>query len=258
MIHKKHLLKSIFILCSAIGIVLFLPKVNENTNHIFGAVVINEVFPKTDDASQTWIELYNNGNDSVSLDRWSIENTFGTQQSFSLNASTIVPGKSFVILPQSQYGFTLNKEGDTLRLFDSSGTKVDEQSFFGIIGYYQSMGRSTDGEGIWTNCTNPTKNSSNNCIAPTPTATPIPTETPAPTMTPYPTNTPITASPVSANPTLPQTTSILPENSPLLPTITPPIATSSQPAFPIAIVVLVLIIIVWIIIIGIIMWKKKR
>jgi hypothetical protein len=257
-IYQKHLLKSVVILCSVIGIFLLLPLISNGKNLIFATVVINEIYPKTEDISQTWIELYNNGNESVSLDRWKIENTSGNPTFFSLNASSIIPGKGFLTFPQSQYGFTLNKEGDTVRLFDASNNKVDEQSYQGIIGYYQSVGRSTDGAGVWTNCTSSTQNSSNNCIAPPPTTTPLPTETPGPTMTPYPTDAPmVVATSIVATP-IAQLQSASTENNLPLPTTTPTPATTTQPAaFPLAIVLFIIIVIIWIVIIGIIMWKKK-
>lgn len=238
---------------------MFIPLGESTLHSVFAAVVINEVYPKTDDVTQTWIELYNNGNEAVSMDRWRIENTFGNQSSFTLNASALIPGKSFFTLKQSQYGFTLNKEGDSIRLFDASNNKVDEQSYQGIIGYYQSMGRSTDGEGVWTNCTNPTQHSPNECIAPPPTATPLPTETPGPTMTPFPTDAPMIVSTVSATPG--QILAISSENVDIMPTPTPtptPAVKSQSFPYPKGIFVIVTIVIVWIIIIGTILLRRKR
>jgi hypothetical protein len=159
---------------------------------IHAAVVINEVFPKAD---ESWVELYNTGSESVSLNLWKIENTNGTTKSFIINASSIISGHSFISFPKSQTGITFNPDGDTINLFDASGAKTDSQNYPGVLGFNTSMGRSSDGAGSWSICTLATQNQTNQCPPPTPTptpiATPIPTPSPSipltPTTTDFPT-----------------------------------------------------------------------
>jgi hypothetical protein len=154
---------------------------------IHAEVVINEVFPKTDDISKEWIELYNNGTEPVSLDRWKLENTSGDTKIFSMNASSRILAHDFLIFYQTQTAMSFNKEGDTVRLVDENNNLIDSQGYQGILGYNMSVGRSSDGGGSWVICTTRTPNKPNNCPAPTITPIPLPTEVPP---TPLPTETP--------------------------------------------------------------------
>jgi hypothetical protein len=161
------------------------------THPVYASVVINEAYPKTDPSTQEWIELYNNGTEEVSLNQWKLQNTNGDVKSFILNASWIIAPKSFLTFTGAQTGISFSLSGDSVQLFDGNNSKVDSQSFPSILGYNNSMGRSTDGGGTWALCTTSTYNLPNNCPQPTPTVTPIPTNTPIPTTTPLPTETPI-------------------------------------------------------------------
>jgi hypothetical protein len=173
----------------AIGLFFALPFLLSGHGEVFAAVVINEVLPKTEPVTSQYIELYNNGSESVSLDRWTLENTNGEKKTFTINASAIVPGNGFYTFYQPQTGITFSITGDTVILKDASGTIVDSQSYPSTLGYYISVGRTVDGGGVWAICTSPaTNNKTNNCPPPPPTSTPIPTA--VPTSTPIPTATP--------------------------------------------------------------------
>lgn len=155
--------------------------------HVSAAVVINEIFPKASDAKFAWVELYNSGDQSVSLDRWRIENAAGA--SFILNASAIISPRGFLTFYQSQTGITFSVEGDTVKLIDEKNTLLDTQSYPGILGYNTSMGRSVDGGAGWTICMpapeyTATPNKPNKCPAPTPTPTALPSPTFFPSPTP--------------------------------------------------------------------------
>jgi hypothetical protein len=225
------------------------------------AVVINEIFPKTNDVTQEWIELYNTGTETVSLDRWKIENNFGDQRSFTLNASVTIAGQSFLTLSQSQYGFTLNKEGDTVRLFDSSNSQVDNQNYQGILGYNVSVGRSTDGAGSWTICTVPTQNQPNKCPPPTPTPTALPTPIPSNTPIPLPTQTPTLPNTPTLIPSIPPipTGTVLAAVNETIPSSTPSSSDNIQFNIPkLGAMAVVGIGSVWAVVTIIILWTKKR
>lgn len=180
------------------------------------AIVINEIFPKPSDETSEWIELYNNGSDSVSLDRWKLQNTQGTPKTFIMNASSIIQPNNFLILFQSQTGINLQNEGDSVQLIDANGSPVDSQSYPGILGYNTSMGRSVDGVGSWTICTTPaTPNKPNNCPTPSITPTSIPistsTNTPIASFTPIITSTP---TPIFVSASLPQQSQVLGVSNP--------------------------------------------
>jgi hypothetical protein len=160
------------------------------------AVIINEIYPKTTDASQEWVELYNTDSQSVSLDRWKLDHTAGDAKSFIINASAIIQPHGFLTFTGSQTNINFSIDGDTVRLFDVNGAQVDNQSYPGTLGYNTSMGRNSDGSGSWAICTTATFNTNNVCPAPSPTATPIPANIPTPTLKPTaaPTPTPLLAS----------------------------------------------------------------
>jgi hypothetical protein len=153
------------------------------------AVVINELLPKTEPATQEWVELYNTGSESVSLDRWRLQTATGVEQTFILNASAIIAPHGFLTFTGSQTGISFAIAGDTVRLFDEKNTEMDSQSYPGILGYNTSMGRSTDGDGTWVQCTKATFNTNNDCPVPSPTPEAPPTYTPTPTSPPQPTPT---------------------------------------------------------------------
>jgi hypothetical protein len=157
---------------------------------VHAEVVINELYPKTDPASQEWIELYNNGDEAVSLNQWKLQNSNGEMKQFVLNASWIIPSKGFLTFTGAQTGISFSLSGDTVQLFDGNSNQIDAQGYPSILGYNNSMGRSTDGGGTWALCTTSTYNLPNNCPQPSPTLTPIPTMTPVPTVSPLPTDSP--------------------------------------------------------------------
>ena len=164
---------------------------------LYAAVVINEVYPKTEPANLEWVELYNTGSELVSLDRWRLQNSAGVVTTFILNASARIASHGFLTFPGSQTNISFAIDGDTVRLFDEKNGEVDSQWYPGILGYNTSMGRSSDGNGSWTICTTATYNKPNNCPEPSPTFTPIgsgptplPTNMSTPTPTPLPIKTP--------------------------------------------------------------------
>ena len=158
---------------------------------VHAGVVINELYPKPTDEQSEWIELYNSGSESVSLNLWKVENTEGEKKSFIINASAIIQPKSFLLLPKSQTGITMRNDGDTVRLIDQNNATVDTQSFQGILGYNNSVGRTVDGAGVWSTCTSATPEGKNICPEPSPTPSPLVSFTPTATATPIPTVEPV-------------------------------------------------------------------
>jgi len=161
------------------------------------AVIINEIFPKTESPVQSWVELYNTGNESVSLNLWKLDHTAGDAKSFILPAGMIIEKHQFLTLYQSQTAMTFSIDGDLVRLFNQDGALADQSWYTGTLGYNTSMGRSADGADGWVVCApDPyasTPNAANNCPpAPTPMATPVltPTPTPQPKADPAPRDTP--------------------------------------------------------------------
>jgi hypothetical protein len=157
---------------------------------VYAAVVVNEILPKSEDVQNEYIELYNTGSETASLNRWTLSNSEGTPTTFIINASGIISPHGFLLIHQSQMGIIFSKNGDTIRLTDEKNTLVDSQSYPGTLGYNTSMGRSPDGGQSWTVCNSYTPDLPNDCplITPTSTVTPTPqiTDTPIPTDTAIP------------------------------------------------------------------------
>jgi len=168
----------LFVIISALALFFLSPFITND--FVSAAVVINEIYPKTEPASLSWIELYNNGTESVSLDRWSLQNSEGSIKTFVLNASVIIAGQTYVTFPGSQTNITFSISGDTLKLFDEKNNLVDSKSYPSTLGYNTSMGLNSDGGNIWSICTIPTYNSRNTCPPPfvNPTSLPTNSETP--------------------------------------------------------------------------------
>ena len=135
-------------------------------------IVMNELLPNpTGSDSQSgllgeWVELYNNGDTDIDIDGWSIseladpsgtatENFYtivasapsvGEVRTFS--GSTVVPTGGFlVILFEAQ---RLNNDGDTVTLYDSSLSQMDQHRYVaGEAPEGKSIARIPDGIGIW-------------------------------------------------------------------------------------------------------------
>lgn len=208
-------LATILTYISLFGLFLLAPILVPDRLLVHAAVVINEIVPKTDPSTLEWVELYNTDSQSVSLNQWKLDHT-ADSSSYILNASAIIQPHGFLLLAGSQTNISFSINGDTIRLFDQNNAPVDSQSYPGTLGYNTSMGRTSDGDGVWALCTTATPNTNNVCPTPSPTATPMPTPTPYPIATPFPTPT------LMPTPTLIATTPTPQTFGSLLPTPTGP------------------------------------
>ena len=163
---------------------------------VHAAVVINEIRPKTSLPDYAFVELYNSGGTRVDLNQWKLENVSSPATSYILPASAIIEPNGFLVFSRPQSGIIFNIDGDTVKLTDFGGSVVDSQSYPGTLGYNNAMGRSADGTGVWTSCTEATPGRSNLCPEPSPTPTPTPTP-----VVPTAPSTPTTATPKQVAPT---------------------------------------------------------
>lgn len=220
-------------------------------------MVINEIYPKTADSSQQWIELYNTSAEPISIDRWKLT-TSSNGNSFTFNASAIIAAKSFLTIHQPQSNITFSITGDTVQLFDENSSLRDSQTYQGVLGYNTAMGRTLDGDGVWALCTLPTSNQPNSC--PVPTATPMPpTSNPTPPP-PTPTEIPGIVSPTETagiiTPLPTRLVTVIPTLPPvILPTINPIQAFVNQNT---PLLALISIGVAWLIVIAVILVKKSR
>ncbi len=172
-------------------------------------VVINEVFPNPSGSSSEdseFIELFNNGSDSVSITNWKISDTTGSTNTYTIPENSLSAG-AYISFNKQTTGISLNNTGDGVELKDDSGQTIDSMSFDSTT-QDKSWSRIPNGTGSFVNNTDSTEGATNS--APPPTATPVPTNAPTPTKTPTPTPAP------SATPTKVPTSAPTPTKTPAL------------------------------------------
>lgn len=123
------------------------------------SVIINEFMPNPASGDNEWAELYNTGNQTVSLENWSLRDSDGNELiKFNLTDS-ITPGEYLSVELTSN---NLSPSEDTISLYDSSGSlSVDDKSYKANPGTGKSIGRTFDGSDEWIVFSNPTKGSAN-------------------------------------------------------------------------------------------------
>jgi hypothetical protein len=128
----------------------------------YADVVINEIMQSNVDCLFTehefpdsWIELYNNGNSSVSLSGWRIGDSDSQSTAWSLPNSATIAAKSYLLIycDKNSSGlhtdFRLDSGKAALYLFNNSGNIVDNISYKKQPAPNISYGRTSDGSSDW-------------------------------------------------------------------------------------------------------------
>ena len=113
-------------------------------------VIISEFLPNPygSDTEGEWVELWNIGNETVSLCGWLLDDEEGGSKPYYLEEEIIAP-QEYLLLQRNQTKIALNNDADTVRLFAGSGNLVSEATYVkGIEG--ESMGLQEDGLFVWT------------------------------------------------------------------------------------------------------------
>lgn len=110
------------------------------------SVVINEILAHTDDPEVDYIELYNHGNLPVDLSGCVLTDDPATNK-FILPANTIIAPRGFLSFTQTQMGFALSADGETILLTDPARVRVLDAVHFDAQENGVSTGRSPDGAG---------------------------------------------------------------------------------------------------------------
>lgn len=178
------------------------------TSPVFAAdIVINEILPNPSGSSNEdteWIELYNASPSTVDLSGWKLDDIDnGGSSPYVIASGMSIPASGFLYFEKSQTNVGLNNTGDTVRLIDLSGSVVDSYSYSSTTEDV-SIGRTSDGGGLFVACQSSTKNATNACSEPTPTPTSAPTPSLTPTVVTHPTLNPTTTPKAIAklNPTI--------------------------------------------------------
>lgn len=120
---------------------------------VLQSIVINEFYAYS---SEDWIELYNPNSQTINISGWTLDdaNTSSDMHEFPENAQ--ISANSFII---ANVGTRLNKNGDTITLYDNDANLIDEITYYSTTDGV-SKGRHPDG-GDWYECLEPSKGLSN-------------------------------------------------------------------------------------------------
>ncbi len=122
------------------------------------SVRINEVVPNP---SSDWtpygmsrtpaefIELYNSGDQPVSLEGWMLDDGVGGSSPYTFPNGVIMQPGDFWEIYTSGLSISLNDDGDSARLLYPDGSVVDEVSWGSHIGDDRSLSRNPNGIGGW-------------------------------------------------------------------------------------------------------------
>jgi len=94
-------------------------------------IYINEFLPnpKGADEQGEWIELYNDGESSVSLAGLLLDDDEGGSNPYHIPAGTTIAAKGFLVFPRAQTKIALNTAGDAVRLMTPGGSVLARVSY---------------------------------------------------------------------------------------------------------------------------------
>ncbi len=99
----------------------------------------NTFLQQADGKYYDWVELYNNGNETVDLSGYSLSDNFADSRRYIIAELTLEPGEyTSIVLSDGSLG--LNSQDESLYLFDPDGICLDAMRITGL-GYQMSYGR---------------------------------------------------------------------------------------------------------------------
>lgn len=127
---------------------------------------VNSLFVESD-FPDSWVELYNNSNKSIDIDRWYIGPTSNLQDAYCLRCSSKIAPKSYLLVycDKKDYAlhtdFRLESGKGEIFLFDAHGVLVDKLFYPKMLAPDVAFGRREDGTDDWQFELKPTPNGSN-------------------------------------------------------------------------------------------------
>ncbi len=126
-------------------------------------IVINEVVADSE-TDPDWVELKNIGTEAVDITGWILKDD-DDANSWTI-PSTNIPAGAYVVFEKADtedagFTFGLGKNGDKVRLYDTSENLIDETEWTEAVAAPNSWGRIPDGTGTFSIITTPTKNTAN-------------------------------------------------------------------------------------------------
>ena len=141
----------------------------------WASVVINEILPNPSGENVEWVELYNNGSESVDLTGWYLEDEASHKK--IIESLGQIGGNEIKVFEGTSDGWLLNNSSETVYLKDNNDGPIDSYSYSSDPGEDKSFARIPDG-GSWYTAT-PTKGASNGTVSPSPTPSPSPSPSPS-------------------------------------------------------------------------------
>ncbi|MEO6436045.1 MAG: lamin tail domain-containing protein, partial [Tepidisphaeraceae bacterium] len=110
-------------------------------------VTINEVLARSDEPLVDFVELRNAAPDAVDLSGCTLSDDPAALAKFTIPAGPMLAAGASISFPETQLGFALSAEGETLYFTNSAGTRVLDAVRFGGSAANVSLGRADNREG---------------------------------------------------------------------------------------------------------------
>jgi len=128
------------------------------------SVFISELLPNPlgSDATGEWIELYNQGDQTIFLAGWSLMDASGKKFTF---ADGHIASGNFFIITRPTTKISLNNDSDTITLFDANGVVVDTFAYSFSSSLAQDVSLARDVHGTIERTNTPTPGAQNSFVA---------------------------------------------------------------------------------------------
>jgi len=116
-------------------------------------VVINELLANTDVPQVDSVELFNNNSNSVNIGGWYLSNSATNLLRYQIPTGTTIPSNGYLVLRETDFGFSLSALGQKLYLTQASGGETSRfENAVEILATFngESIGRLPNGSGPLT------------------------------------------------------------------------------------------------------------
>jgi hypothetical protein len=128
----------------------------KNPRECLNSVKINEIMPNPPgrDSKNEWVEIFNDSEYDCNLINWSIDDMEGGSRPYVFNEDMIIKENTFLLLPSWQTKLNLNNSEDSVRLFDSEESLIEEIEYEDAKEFF-SFALNENAEFEWTESPTP-------------------------------------------------------------------------------------------------------
>ena len=118
-------------------------------SHIFPSVIITEFLPNPEgsDGKNEFIEIYNESEEEVNLQGWSLKDKLGKAIKFIVSGRIVIKPKEYKVFYSDETGIFLNNSGDGIVLRDNKDNLIDETAISDSA--LEGLSYSLDGRDGW-------------------------------------------------------------------------------------------------------------